>query len=160
MQKIDNTIVERSHVIIPDRVEMIIPNVFYSNLQSITIPASVKYIVSNAFMDCINLKEVVDYATIPQQTPIWNNQFFWEGIFKGDNPAVLHVPKGCISAYAAAEGWSMFTDIREIDGTDVKTAKFSPQITNSPVYDLQGRQVRQPQNGLYIQNGKKIIYKK
>ena len=33
------------------------------------------------------------------------------------------------------------------------------QVSGSDVYDLQGRQVKQPTRGLYIKNGKKVVIK-
>lgn len=43
--------------------------------------------------------------------------------------------------------------------TDIKSMHNSQSIMHRDVYDLQGRKVAQPSNGLYIVNGKKVVIK-
>ena len=45
------------------------------------------------------------------------------------------------------------TSIEALDGIDVEDA------ATGVVYDLQGRRVENPQNGIYVKDGKKIVVK-
>ncbi len=52
-----------------------------------------------------------------------------------------------------------FDDEDEATGISASLTNSEERIENSVVYDLQGRRVEQPQPGLYIRNGKKVIIK-
>ena len=52
-----------------------------------------------------------------------------------------------------------FDDEDEATGISASLTKSEERIVDSAVYDLQGRRVEQPQPGLYIRNGKKVIIK-
>lgn len=74
------------------------------NLTSIIIPNSVTKIESSAFYGCENLKEIYSKASNP---PVIHGNTF------SDYTCKLYVPKGCKSAYEAADYWKEFTNIIE-----------------------------------------------
>ncbi|MDE6238740.1 MAG: leucine-rich repeat domain-containing protein, partial [Muribaculaceae bacterium] len=96
-----------------------------SSLTSITIPEGVTTIGNWAFAYCSSLTEV--YSLNPEAPIGMANSF-------EDIPydAVLYVPKGSVEAYAAAEGWSVFTDIREIE-EEVYSLTFNVVCDETPV---------------------------
>lgn len=72
----------------------------------------------------------------------------------------VYVPKGSLAAYQAANGWKNFWDIREYDETTgISAVKTRPQETGHNYYDLQGRKLREPQKGINIIDGKKVLVK-
>jgi surface protein len=105
-------------IVIPEGVSFIWCFTFNgcSSLTSITIPKSVTFIGRNTtsgdfwdtFSDCSSLTDVYCYA---EKAPDAS-----ASVFKNSNieNATLHVPAGCKDAYAAAEGWKDFKEIREV----------------------------------------------
>lgn len=100
----------------------------YSNMKSLTIPASVKEIGEYAFANCSNLAELYVNATEPavmlfsEDYPQANarrktgvsddesvSQFY--GIDK--STCILYVPQGCAEKYRSAKGWGEFINIVE-----------------------------------------------
>ena len=72
----------------------------------------------------------------------------------------VYVPKGSLAAYQSAYGWKNFWDIREYDETTgISAVKTRPQETGHNYYDLQGRKLREPQKGINIIDGKKVLVK-
>lgn len=72
----------------------------------------------------------------------------------------VYVPKGSLATYQAADGWKNFWEIREYDETTgISTVKTKPQETGHNYYDLQGRKLREPQKGINIIDGKKVLIK-
>lgn len=83
----------------------------------------------------------------------------------------LHVPKGCMQAYASAPGWNLFSVI--IDDLDPNARVNDVQEDNSDystvnVYNLQGilikdnatqEEIESLPAGIYIVNGRKVIVK-
>ena len=60
------------------------------------------------------------------------------------------------------EPWNIFFDIVEIDFTGIEDVYDEVKCENGKVqtiYDLQGRKVEVPSEGLYIINGKKVMIK-
>ena len=49
-------------------------------------------------------------------------------------------------------------DFGEDDADGINEVNGSGLMVNGPVYDLQGRRVQKPGKGLYIVNGKKILF--
>ena len=70
----------------------------------------------------------------------------------------LHVPASAVSAYGSVWPWNNFKEIVPIDADAIMGVKLSDD-RNGDYYDLTGRRVLQPQKGLYIKNGKKVMMK-
>ena len=148
-----------------------------SNLASITIgkvtiPNSVTEIGFAAFQSCSGLKEVrignsvtnigelnfaycknLSMITSLNPTPptITSNTF-------SNYTATLNVPEGSKTAYQNAEYWKNFTNIVEIDPSGVQTITLDKGI-NAPVYDLNGRKLKEPSKGINIIGRKKVVMK-
>jgi len=71
--------------------------------------------------------------------------------------ATLYVPKGKMEAYKATKGWKDFANIVEGTPTGVTNITLDKETTNAPVYDLNGRRLTEPQKGINIIGGKKIL---
>lgn len=96
-------------VTIPNSVTEIGPFAFShcTGLTSVTIPNSVSLIV-RAFTECTGLKKVYSLNPVP---PVIRSYAF------SSYDAGLFVPQGSLSAYKSAEGWSNFSNIKEIQET-------------------------------------------
>ncbi len=77
------------------------------------LPLSVKYIEKWAFEGVKNLTALYVY----KKEPIDIERDVFENVDK--DALTLYVPYGCKSAYMAAEGWSEFENIVELDPTEV-----------------------------------------
>ena len=63
-------------------------------------------------------------------------------------------------AYFVGDGSVNSITLRGDDGTtNIISLNSQSSILNSPLYDLQGRQVEHAEQGIYIQNGKKVLVK-
>lgn len=119
------------------------------SLSSITIPKSVTSIGNRAFFDCTSLSEVVSLNPTP---PTISSNTFTE------YTATLQVPISSKEAYQNAEYWKNFTNIVEIDPSGIQTITLDKDI-NAPVYDLNGRKLKEPIRGINIIKGKKLMVK-
>ncbi len=97
-------------VTIPNSVAEIGYDAFYNctGLSLITIGNSVSKIGERAFKSCTGLKKVYSLNSVP---PVINENTF------SSYDADLFVPKGSLSAYKSAKGWSNFSNIIEIQET-------------------------------------------
>ena len=125
-----------------------------SKLEEIYISNTIESIGDNAFADCNNLFEI----EIGSKKVVSAN----ENIFSSDayNNASLYVPVGRKEFYARVSPWSKFI-IREMEFTGIDEvfeelkAEGGNQKGKSICYDLNGRVVENPTNGIYIIDGKK-----
>ena len=111
---------------IPSTVNRIVDAVFNGclNLKSITIPAATTNLGYYIFWNCTNLTKVVDLNPIPQS--ITNNTFKNFNI----SNATLYVPSSSKAAYAAADIWNTFKEIRGIEFyLDINDATLKPGET-------------------------------
>jgi hypothetical protein len=54
----------------------------------------------------------------------------------------------------------VFTDIREISASGIRSAETNKISETDACYDLNGRRIKGvPQKGVYIQNGRKVVVK-
>ena len=118
-----------------------------SQLKSITIPASVSELESEAFF-IQSLTSVTSLIEDPYPMDAFGVSAFQMGIY---SKATLYVPKGCIEKYKAVSKWNAFSRIEEIEsGTNLKEVKYNK--SSSAVYNLQGQRVESvPRKGVYIQ---------
>lgn len=71
--------------------------------------------------------------------------------------ATLYVPTGSAEAYRNAAYWRNFQNIVEFDPSSIEGIAGENGRKPQPVYDLQGRRLQQPQRGLNIIGGKKVL---
>lgn len=79
-----------------------------SNLTSVTIGKSVTDIDWFAFISCNNLKTIYALPAIP---PTLGSDVF----ASVPTDAVVFVPKGTSGEYSSTDGWTYFSDFREVD---------------------------------------------
>jgi len=70
----------------------------------------------------------------------------------------LQVPTGSKNAYLNAEYWKNFTNIVEIDSSGIQSITLDKDI-NAPIFDLNGRKLKEPSKGINIIGGKKYLVK-
>ena len=119
------------------------------SLKSIIIPSQVSSIGNAAFYNCSSLSNVTSLNTIP---PILN-----EGTFTSYN-AKLQVPQNSKAAYQNAPVWNNFANIVEIESAGIENIKNS-QKREGLMYDFSGKRLANPQKGINIINGQKVIVK-
>ena len=152
-------------VTIPNSVTSIGESAFWkcSGLTSVTIPNSVTSIGDNAFY-CENLTTVVSlienpltitwYLSLPvagHRAIAFSQNTFMNG--------TLYVPKGTKFAYEAKEGWKDFRNIVEGTPTSITRVTLDKETPNTPIYDLNGKRLSEPQKGINIIDGKKVLIK-
>ena len=121
-------------------------------LASITIPSTVNTILVNAFKNCVSITDVYCKAVnVPNTDASAFNGVFFENV-------TLHVPASAVGAYGSIWPWNNFKEIVPIDADAIMGVKLSDD-RNGEYYDLTGRRVYNPQKGLYIRNGKKVMMK-
>ena len=103
----------------------------------------------NIFHGCTSLSEVVSLNPTP---PTISSNTFTE------YTATLQVPISSKEAYQNANYWSKFTNIVEIDPSGIQSIILDKDI-NAPVYDLNGRKLKEPIRGINIIKGKKLMVK-
>ncbi len=145
-------------VTIPNSVTKIGANAFTActGLTTLTIPKSVTSIDDYAFSGCSSLKELYCAAKMP---PTCGFAVFEE---VDTTTCVLLVPSESYDAYGKAAQWADFTNRvgydfegEEEPGTS-GLESINSRILPTEIYDLQGRRVAQPRQGLYIVNGKTV----
>ena len=140
-------------VTIPNRVTSIGDYAFYgcNRIEELYISRSIKSIGSYAFAECNNIFIIRIGAEHLITT--------YENVFSEDAyiNAILYVPIGTKTFYESISPWSNFY-ILEMDFTDIKDVKCENGIVKG-VYDLHGRKIEKPINGIYIINGKKVFIK-
>ena len=141
-------------IVIPEGVEKLEEETFRDcrALQTVSLPSTVMEVGSYLIDGCASLQSFSCAAPTP---PSCSEQSFYqvEGV-------TLLVPIGCSEAYQQHVGWSKFGTIEETDflnGISSPTV-FSVSKGQYPLYDLQGRSLRQaPQEGVYIHGGRKYV---
>lgn len=136
-----------------------------TNLVSVTIPSSVTNIgghnaypnigFDGPFDGCTGLNSVITKITSPRA---FDNDTFYSSGGSIYSNAILYVPKGTIDLYNSTEGWNNFMNIVDTDPTGINKVMFNGG-KNALIFDLYGRQLSQPQKGINIINGKKVIVK-
>ena len=123
-----------------------------NNIEKLYIGSSVESIGSKAFAGCEKITEI----KVALEKPIRGSaDIFADAVY--DN-ATLYIPNGTKSLYEKREPWNIFFDIVEIDFTGIEDVEAEGEMVQT-IYDLQGRKVEVPSEGLYIINGKKVVVK-
>lgn len=125
-----------------------------SQLNNFEIPFSVTIIESGAFNGCSSLRSIVALPTTPPSFEPENTNSEFEGVDK--EICILEVPESSFSLYANAEVWK---DFLKIQTSGISERKIDNSMNDRTYYDLYGREVQNPQNGLYIQRKGKITSK-
>jgi hypothetical protein len=121
-----------------------------SSLTSVTIPNSVTSIGEYAFAGCFGLTSV----TVLNPTPVAIAEY----TFINRTNATLYVPKGSKEAYQAADYWKEFKEIIEIDISGIDQIMSNGQ-NNAKIFTLDGKRISEPQKGINIIGGKKVVVK-
>lgn len=136
-------------VTIPNSVTKIGMSAFEgcSGLTSVSIPNSVTEIGMSAFSGCSGLTSIYCYAINP---PALGSH-----VFKNVNISnvILHVVKGCETAYQEASTWKEFFIMADLEPQpDSGIEGIEADGSDAPVeyYNLNGVRVANPENGLYI----------
>ena len=122
---------------------------------SIIIGSGIKEIDFYAFSFCNSLTDFYCYA---DNVPSSDNDAFFSSNYAN---ATLHVPSASISSYKSTFPWNGFKNIVALTESDPKPTGISSAIVTGPkddvYYELSGRKIHNPQQGIYIINGKKYI---
>ena len=126
-----------------------------SSIESLYISNTIETIGDNAFAGCNNIFEI----RVGSKKAVTAS----ENVFSSDvyNNACLYVPTGRKFAYERTTPWNNFY-IVEMDFTGIDEMPEEVKAESGKVktiYDLNGRVVDNPTNGIYIQNGKKVFVK-
>lgn len=169
---------------LPDNIEEIpmLAFAWCTNLSKVKLPKHLKRVKERAFAQDWALLEVelpseveeLEYksfdfsriqvwrclGSVPPQCPTQTPYSGSPELKPEDLPsewAVLHIPAGTRAAYEAAPFWKEIKTIIE----DIPSVVQPVRIQNTPaapLYDLQGRRVdAEPQKGIYIRNGRKVV---
>ena len=132
-------------------------------LESVTIPASVESIEWNSFISCYNLKSLYFNSTTPPVANINMAERQRNSLLELFKGVTIHVPVGCKNVYTNNELLKYATIIDDVvipqntTGIDNVTTSITQQPTS--VFDLTGKRLTEPQKGINIINGKKVIIK-
>lgn len=114
-----------------------------SSLDYFAFGSAVETIGKEAFSDCTAMTRIISHAVTP---PVCGSQAL-DDINKWT--CVLSVPEGNTAAYQQADQWKEFFFINDdVSGVDVPSTKDQPRVKDC--YDLNGKQISQPQRGLNI----------
>ena len=101
-----------------------------SDVSSISIPASVTTIGTNAFSECKNLKSLTVAWTALDNIVIDKDIFDFDDI----EGIELHVPEGTIGTYAQENPWFYFSKITDAAGQSIEYTAWKPFSTGTGTY--------------------------
>lgn len=139
---------------------------FCSEVKRIALPSTLTYIGAKCFEGSDHLQELYCAATVPpecgrveaqpEDTPF--------GTYCPDNNLPhsripVYVPVGTQDAYLGTWGWDYFNNFVETTSFPTSVGEIVATPEKDVIYDLMGRKVQNPvKGGLYIQNGRKLIW--
>ena len=120
-----------------------------TTLESLRIPRSIKAIYARALADCNSLSEVYCYG---EEIPYTDRY-----AFENTNllSTTLHVPASSLEEYKSTTPWSEFGSIvaladEETAIMDIEDGQGAMGNTAGMIYDLNGKQLALPNNGVNI----------
>ncbi len=116
---------------------------------SITIPTTVTYIGAEA----LSVSTLSDLYVL-SDTPI---ELTADPFTNVPETCTLHIPQGTTALYKAAPYWQRFFPRMEEDAATAIARITAPSSVHGTSYDLLGRPVNNPQGGIYILDGKKVL---
>lgn len=105
------------------------------------------------FYDCSGLKSITTLSFTP---PTLGTKNFTDEQYAS---IPLYVPQASIEAYKAADGWKNFYNILAVGSSGIESAEADGADQPTVIYDMQGRRLNEPQRGINIINGKKVLVK-
>lgn len=145
---------------------------FYSNLSSVYMPNSVKYICSYAF-DLAQIDSLIVNSQTPPECDWGAILYFYKRIWDGsgwtDIEPSIFVPEGTMQLYKEAKEWSYITNYFEMSQDEmskwllanaINDVKMSSKDYPAIYYDLGGNRLSNPRKGLNIIRKSDGKYKK
>ena len=124
-----------------------------NNIEKLYIGSSVESIGDKAFAGC----EKITGIKVALEKPIRGSaDIFTNAVY--DN-ATLYIPNGTEQLYQKCEPWNLFLYIAEMDFTGIEDVEAEGEKVKDVYYDISGRVVENPTNGVYIIDGKKVLIK-
>ena len=125
-----------------------------STLTNVTIGNDVTLINRYLFSGCSGLTTLYSLNPIP---PTVGDDNFTKSHYLNLN---VYVPQGSLTEYQSADVWKNFWNLQGFTSTGVETIKADGKNAADMYYDIQGRRLNAPKNGLNIINGKKVLIRK
>lgn len=156
---------------LPNGLETIEKDAFWhcDSLEQIVFPATLKMLGQESCSYIPELKRIYCMASEPPvceestlnpgDTPFGDYDPVHNLSTPNDIP--VYVPVGTAEKYRKAWGWDRFTNFIETDDfpTAIHNVTIEHSNSNNRIYDLNGREVINPQKGqVYIKNGKKTLF--
>ena len=128
----------------------------FNALKKIYLGSNVATIGEYAFANCGKLEDVYCYAV--RYPNVERNTF--ENSYL--DYVTLHVPAASLSQYKVHEVWSKFKDVVPLseEETNIGRVTIMNGVDNTPIiYNMNGQRIANPQKGLNIINGRKVLIK-
>ncbi len=121
-------------LLIPEGITDLGDYTFYDcdRLEEISIPSTTNFIGKVTFYDCVSLKKIYCYLNEPYALSTeYSGPFGCNGSEEDKvyQQATLYVPKGTKAKYKAAEIWSKFSQIEEMEDTNPKDKEGDGKVT-------------------------------
>ena len=123
-----------------------------ASLDYFAFGSSVESIGKEAFSDCTAMTRLISHAATP---PACGSQAL-DDINKWN--CTLSVPQGMTEAYQQADQWKEFFFISD-DAAAVQGIMTDRTVAPTRIFNLRGQRLSQPQKGINIVDGKKVVVK-
>ena len=104
-----------TNVILSDGITTLGTQVFGTQTTNVTLPSTLTSVGDALFLGCDDLQAVTCFAVTPPVITSGSSP-----MISTPNTATLYVPAGSLSAYQDAPGWSVFSNIEEINTTETE----------------------------------------
>lgn len=144
---------------------------YCKGLKTISFPSTLETLGAESCENWKNIKSIYCAAKIPpvcivsELNPGWTpfGKYGSDFVNRTHQDTPVYVPVGSADLYRNAWGWDYFTNFIETDnfpsaGIYNESINNNEKDRDAPLYDLFGREVRDPQPGIiYIRSGEKIL---